>query len=83
MKIITHTEVTKSVNKNNADHSVLFEAVNLIIKQGVCVRVCVCTPSPHTPLGCVAPRAHIRTGARDSFGVFQCVAHGDWRRQRQ
>jgi len=34
VKIITHTEVTKSVNKNNADHSILFEAVNLIIKQG-------------------------------------------------
>lgn len=33
-KIITHTEVTKSVNKNNADHSILFEAVNLIIKHG-------------------------------------------------
>ena len=30
-KILTKTEVTKSVNKNNADHAVLFEAVNLII----------------------------------------------------
>jgi AP-2 complex subunit alpha len=30
-KVLTKTEVTKSVNKNNADHAVLFEAVNLII----------------------------------------------------
>jgi len=30
-KIMTKTEVTKSVNKNNADHGILFEAVNLII----------------------------------------------------
>lgn len=30
-KIISKTEVTKSVNKNNADHGILFEAVNLII----------------------------------------------------
>ncbi len=30
-RILTKTEVTKSVNKNNADHGILFEAVNLII----------------------------------------------------
>jgi AP-2 complex subunit alpha len=30
-KVISKTEVTKSVNKNNADHGILFEAVNLII----------------------------------------------------
>ena len=30
-KILTRTEVTKSVNKNNADHGILFEAVNLVI----------------------------------------------------
>lgn len=30
-KILTKTEVTKSVNKNNADHGILFEAINLII----------------------------------------------------
>ncbi len=29
-KIMHHTDVTKSVNKNNADHSILFEAVNLL-----------------------------------------------------
>jgi AP-2 complex subunit alpha len=29
--ILSRTEVTKSVNKNNADHSILFEACNLII----------------------------------------------------
>ena len=29
--ILTRTEVTKSVNKNNADHGILFEAVNLIV----------------------------------------------------
>lgn len=33
-QIINHTEVTKSVNKNNGDHSILFEAVNLIIHYG-------------------------------------------------
>ena len=33
-KIISHTDVTKSVNKNNADHSVLFEALNLLIHHG-------------------------------------------------
>jgi AP-2 complex subunit alpha len=30
-KIIKKTEVTKTVNKNNADHGILFEAANLII----------------------------------------------------
>ena len=34
-KITTKTEVTKSVNKNNADHAILFEAVNLIVHYGV------------------------------------------------
>jgi AP-2 complex subunit alpha len=29
--ILSRTEVTKSVNKNNADHAILFEACNLII----------------------------------------------------
>jgi AP-2 complex subunit alpha len=29
--ILTKTEVTKSVNKNNADHGILFEAINLVI----------------------------------------------------
>jgi AP-2 complex subunit alpha len=32
--ILTNTEVTKSVNKNNGEHSVLFEAINIVIKQG-------------------------------------------------
>eukprot|EP00505_MAST-04D_sp_SCG-Rhode-Island_P001696 Stramenopile-MAST_4_protein_1696 len=32
-RILSRTEVTKSVNKNNADHSILFEAINLIIHQ--------------------------------------------------
>lgn len=31
MKVIKKTEVTKTVNKNNADHGILFEAANLII----------------------------------------------------
>ena len=30
-RIIKRTEVTKKVNKNNADHGILFEAANLII----------------------------------------------------
>jgi AP-2 complex subunit alpha len=30
-EILTKTQVTRSVNKNNADHGILFEAVNLII----------------------------------------------------
>lgn len=34
MHIMNRTEVTKSVNRNNAEHCVLFEAINLIIKQG-------------------------------------------------
>jgi AP-2 complex subunit alpha len=37
-EILTHimnkTEVTKSVNRNNAEHCILFEAINLIMKQG-------------------------------------------------
>lgn len=33
-KIIKRTEVTKSVNKNNADHGILFEASNLVIHYG-------------------------------------------------
>lgn len=33
-RIIKKTEVTKSVNKNNADHGILFEATNLIIHYG-------------------------------------------------
>lgn len=31
LDIINKTEVTKNVNKNNSDHSILFEAINLII----------------------------------------------------
>lgn len=31
MEIINKTEVTKNVNKNNSDHSILFEAINLVI----------------------------------------------------
>jgi AP-2 complex subunit alpha len=31
MEIVNKTEVTKNVNKNNSDHSILFEAINLII----------------------------------------------------
>lgn len=30
-EILTKTAVTKNVNKNNADHSILFEAINVII----------------------------------------------------
>lgn len=33
-RIIKKTEVTKSVNKNNADHGILFEAANLVISYG-------------------------------------------------
>jgi AP-2 complex subunit alpha len=33
-RIIKKTEVTKSVNKNNADHGILFEAANLVIVYG-------------------------------------------------
>lgn len=31
LEILTKTIITKNVNKNNADHSILFEAVNVII----------------------------------------------------
>lgn len=34
MKIVNNTEATKNVNKNNSDHSILFEAFNLIIHYG-------------------------------------------------
>ena len=34
MRIINNTEATKNVNKNNSDHSILFEAFNLIIHYG-------------------------------------------------
>jgi len=33
-KILTKTEVSDSINKSNADHSVLFEAVSLLITYG-------------------------------------------------
>ncbi|CAM9336963.1 unnamed protein product [Chrysoparadoxa australica] len=33
-KVLDKTEVSESVNKSNADHSVLFETINLIILQG-------------------------------------------------
>jgi AP-2 complex subunit alpha len=33
-KVLTRTEVSESVNKSNADHAILFEAINLIIHQG-------------------------------------------------
>lgn len=31
LDIVNKTEVTKNVNKNNSDHSILFESINLII----------------------------------------------------
>ena len=34
LDIVNKTEVTKNVNKNNSDHSILFEAINLIIHYG-------------------------------------------------
>ena len=34
MHIMSKTEVTKSVNRNNAEHCILFEAINLVMKQG-------------------------------------------------
>lgn len=34
MKIMNKTEVTKNVNRNNSDHSILFEVFNLIIHYG-------------------------------------------------
>jgi len=33
-KIIRRTDVTKSINKNNAEHGILFEAANLIFHYG-------------------------------------------------
>ncbi|KAM3140321.1 hypothetical protein pb186bvf_007481 [Paramecium bursaria] len=33
-RIIKKTEVTKSINKNNVDHGILFEAANLVITYG-------------------------------------------------
>jgi len=33
-KVLTATAVSDTVNKSNADHSVLFEAVNVILAQG-------------------------------------------------
>lgn len=32
--ILTNTKVTRSINRNNAEHAVLFEAVNLVIQWG-------------------------------------------------
>eukprot|EP00356_Strombidium_inclinatum_P017014 CAMPEP_0170483004 /NCGR_PEP_ID=MMETSP0208-20121228/2770_1 /TAXON_ID=197538 /ORGANISM="Strombidium inclinatum, Strain S3" /LENGTH=241 /DNA_ID=CAMNT_0010755901 /DNA_START=675 /DNA_END=1397 /DNA_ORIENTATION=- len=34
MRIMNNTEVSKNVNKNNSDHSILFEVFNLIIHYG-------------------------------------------------
>jgi AP-2 complex subunit alpha len=34
--ILTKTVMTKNVNKNNADHSILFEAINVIIHLSMC-----------------------------------------------
>lgn len=34
LQVMSKTEVTKSVNRNNAEHCILFEAINLVIKQG-------------------------------------------------
>ena len=33
-KIFTEVTITKNVNKNNADHSILFEAINLVLSFG-------------------------------------------------
>lgn len=33
-KILTHTAVSDTVNKSNADHAILFEAVNVVLSQG-------------------------------------------------
>jgi hypothetical protein len=33
-KILTHTAVSETVNKSNADHAILFEAVNLVLSHG-------------------------------------------------
>lgn len=38
--ILTNTEVTKSVNKNNGEHAVLFEAVSIVIKQAEVRNAC-------------------------------------------
>jgi AP-2 complex subunit alpha len=35
-RIVTGTDVTKNVNKNNVTHAVLFEAINLVIHLGDC-----------------------------------------------
>ena len=40
-RIISGTDVTKNVNKNNATHAVLFEAINLTIHLGSQVRASV------------------------------------------
>jgi AP-2 complex subunit alpha len=34
LKVLNRTEVTKNVNKNNSDHSILFEVFNLVIHYG-------------------------------------------------
>ena len=34
LKILTETDVSDSINKSNADHAILFEAVNLIVTWG-------------------------------------------------
>ena len=31
LDVVNKTEVTKNVNKNNSDHSILFESINVII----------------------------------------------------
>jgi len=33
-RTFTNTEVTKHVNKNNSDHSILFEAIKLTMRMG-------------------------------------------------
>jgi AP-2 complex subunit alpha len=33
-KIFVDVTITKNVNKNNADHSILFEAINLVLSFG-------------------------------------------------
>jgi AP-2 complex subunit alpha len=33
-KILTNTAVSDTINKSNADHSILFEAVNVILAHG-------------------------------------------------
>ena len=34
-KVFLTTEVTKHVNKNNSDHGILFEAINVVLKYDV------------------------------------------------